>query len=231
LTVKASVAPIDPEQFIAAVQPLLAAMDLPGLHHLLKSRWSAEQIQDLLSSDHVDAKKVALLAVGLVGKGCCVNKLVRHLADPDPVVHEMAEHALWSVWFRGGSDEANHQLARGAQALERRDFDHAVCHFDRALALSPDFAEAYNQRALAHYLAERYETSIADAQRAVELMPIHFGAWAGMGHCHAHLGHPREAIRCYARALSIHPHLTCIRQAVEELRGQAGRQDRNEDGG
>ena len=212
--------PIDPDAFVALVQPLLASMDLKGLMHLIKSRWTSDQLEGLLASGHTDAKKVALLAVGLVGTDCCAVRLAKFLKDPDPVVHEMAEHAMWSIWFRMGSPEANHQLARGAQALERRDVEHAITHFDRAIALSPSFPEAYNQRALAHYLAERYEPSIADGQRTVERMPVHFGAWATMGHCHAHLGRPREAVECYERALALHPHLSCIRQAVGELKGQ-----------
>jgi len=193
-------------------------MDLSGLLELIKSQWTREQIEQLMQSEHTDAKKVALLAIGLVGKGCCLTKLVKHLQDPDPVVHEMTEHAMWSIWFRmGNSPEANHQLARGAQALERKDYEHALKHFNRALEIDPEFAEAYNQRALAAYLLERYEDSIEDCRRTVQRMPQHFGALAGMGHCYAHLGKLREAIDSYRQALAIHPHLDCLKQAIPEL--------------
>jgi tetratricopeptide (TPR) repeat protein len=208
---------IDPGQFVAAVQPLLERRDVGGLCRLLESRWSCDQLRTLLHSDHLDAKKVALLAVGLVGTPCVAGELAVELRHPDKIVNEMAEHALWSVWFRGGSPAANHELARGAQALERRDFPHAIGHFDRAIAESPDFAEAYNQRALAHYLMENYEPSIADGAAAVERMPCHFGALAGMGHCYAHLGKPREAVESYRRALEVNPHLDCVRQAIDEI--------------
>ncbi len=196
-------------------------MDLQGLHDLLKKHWTSEQIQQLMQSEHTDAKKVALLAIGLVGTGCCLPALAKHLKDPDPVVHEMTEHAMWSIWFRmGGSPEANHQLARGAQALERRDFPHAMTHFDHALEIDPEFAEAYNQRALTNYLMERYERSIEDCRQTVQRMPSHFGALAGMGHCYAHLGRQREAIESYERSLAIHPHQHCLGQAVRELRAR-----------
>ena len=146
------------------------------------------------------------------------------LRHADPMVNEMAEHALWSVWFRSGTPQANHELARGAQAIERRDFDHATKHFTRAIELSPDFAEPYNQRALANYLRERYEASVKDCEQAVERMPCHFGALAGLGHCHAHLGNAREAIEAYERALQVNPHLECIRQTIEHLRGNLDRE-------
>ena len=188
---------------------------------MLETNWSCEQIESLLHSDHTDAKKVALLAVGLVGDHECLPKLARHLKDDDAVVYELAEHAMWSIWLRlGNSAEANHQLARGAMAIERKDLEHAIRHFDRAIELDPDFAEAYNQRAIAQYLLERYETSIADCERTVERMPIHFGALAGMGHCYAHLGQTERAIEAYERALEVNPHLDHVRQAICELRGK-----------
>jgi tetratricopeptide (TPR) repeat protein len=212
---------IDPERFIAAVQPLLERMDLQGLHDLLMSRYTTEQLQQLMTTEHTDAKKVALLGVGMVGHACCVPGLAIHLKDPDPVVYEMTEHAMWNIWFRmGNSPEANHQLARGAQALERKDFEHAIKHFNRALEIDPEFPEAYNQRALAQYLLERYEESIEDCRRTIERMPLHFGALSGMGHCHAHLGQMRPAIECYRQALAIHPHLDCLKEAIPELEAQ-----------
>jgi tetratricopeptide (TPR) repeat protein len=209
---------IDPDHFIQAVQPLLERRDVCGLHTLLKSRWSCDDLRTLLHSDHLDAKKVGLLALAMVGTACSIPDVAVELKHPDKMVNEMAEHALWSVWFRCGSPPANHELMRGAQALERKDIPHAIRHFDRAIEHSPDFAEAYNQRATARYLLEEFEPSIADCQRAVELMPCHFGALAGMGHCYAHLGKPREALAAYERALVVNPHLECVRQTVAELK-------------
>jgi tetratricopeptide (TPR) repeat protein len=209
---------IDPREFVSLVQPLLERQDLPGLITLLKSRWDPEQIIGLLYCDDEDARKVATLIIGLVGTKCCVNALAPRLQDPDPIVNAMAEHALWTIWFRCGTPEANHQLARGAQAVNRRDFAHAVCHFNRAIDLDPTLAEAYNQRALAYYLQERYDESIEDGLRAVERMPCHFGAWAGLGHCYAHAGRLDDAVRCYERALAINPHLETVRTAIESLR-------------
>src|SRR5687767_7223187 len=108
---------IDPEQFVASVQPLLAGRDLKGLLSLLKSRWTSHQITSLLSCRHEDARKVAALALSLVGCKHCIQDLAERLKDPDPVVNQMAEHALWSIWFRSGLPDANQELGRGLQAL------------------------------------------------------------------------------------------------------------------
>jgi tetratricopeptide (TPR) repeat protein len=210
--------PIDPAEFIATVQPVLEAQDPAALLVLLKSRWRREQIQSLLSSDNCDARKVAALALALVGTKCCVHSLAAQLQHPDPMVNQMAEHALWSIWFRSGSScEANHDLCRGTQALNRQQYDQAISHFSHALELDPTFAEAYNQRAIVKYLQERYDECLEDCRRAVDRMPCHFGAWAGMGHCHAHEGRFADALDCYRKALAINPHLSGIPQVIREL--------------
>jgi tetratricopeptide (TPR) repeat protein len=211
---------VDPDHFVQAVEPLLAANDLQGLHELLKSRWTVDQLAALLVGSHSDARKVAALAMALVGCRSCVNKLADLLREPDPMLNELAEHALWSIWFRLGCCKANHEVCRGSRAMARQELDLAVEHFTRAICLDPDFAEAYNQRAIAAYMQERYEDAIGDCRRTVELMPCHFGAWSGMGHCYAHLQRPVEAIDCYEKALQINPHLSCVAEAVSALRRQ-----------
>ena len=217
-----SLPPIDPKQFVASVSPLLAGQDLGALVHLLQTNWTHQQLATLFTADDSDARKVAAFAFGLVGKKCCVNKLAALLHDPDPMVHQMAEHALWSIWLRSGSCEANHEVARGTRALNRRDFDHALKHFNRAIELDPAFAEAYNQRAIVLYLQESFARSIDDCRETVSRMPCHFGAWAGMGHGHAHLGQHGDAIRSYERALETNPRLEGLRQAIESMREESG---------
>ena len=209
---------IDPATFVAAVRPFLRANDSAGLIALLRARWSPRQIAGLLAGTDPDARKVAALSLGLVGDRACVDGLCHKLSDADPMVHQMAEHALWSIWFRlGTSAEANADLCRGARAVAARDFESALHHFDDAIEADPTFAEAYNQRAIAHYLLDQFDASIADCRRAVELMPCHFGAWAGMGHSHLHLGHLRNALRAYRKALAVHPHMDAVRQAANEI--------------
>jgi tetratricopeptide (TPR) repeat protein len=212
--------PIQPIDFIERVQPLLERQDLPGLLALLKSRWSKEQIKGLLTGPHADARKVAALALGLVGSPCCIPPLTQALKCDDPMTNQMAEHALWSIWFRCGSPEANALVTQGSEALGRREFAKAETLFTEAIGADPSFAEAYSQRAIVRYLQERYEESIEDCRETVRRMPCHFGAWSGMGHCHAHLGQAPDAIRCYLKALEVNPHLECVREAVGELREQ-----------
>jgi len=200
------------------VQPLLCSKDLKGLCTTLRKNWTERQILCLLKGEHADARKVAALALGLLGDQNCIEALAEQLADPDPMVNQMAEHALWSIWVRCGTDSANREIMKGLDALSHRQFENAVRNFSRAIELDPDFAEAFNQRAIAHYLKEEWEESAQDCRKTVELMECHFGAWAGLGHCYAHMNRHDEAIFAYEHALQINPHLSCVRDAVAELK-------------
>lgn len=211
---------INAHEFIDKLQPALKKQDWESLMRTLRQNWSADQILALLDCDQCDARKIAALAMGLVGEPRCLPALSRKLHDSDAMVVQMAEHAMWQIWFRGGTKDANCALARGAEALNLHQMDKAMEHLNRAIALCPDFAEAYNQRAIAHYLAERYEESIADCRKVVESMPLHFGAYSGMGHSYLALSDLPNALDAYEKALQINPNLDCIRELVHELREQ-----------
>lgn len=208
--------------FVSVAQPLLQRKDLPALIAALRGRFGSEQIQGFLSRGQPDARQLAAFALGLMGDRECVPALAGALADADPATRDLAEHALWSVWFRLGSPCANRCLARAAQCMDSCDFPGAEGLITKALEQSPNFAEAYNQRAILHYLSDRFELSLADCRRAVAIMPLHFGAWAGLGHCYCQLDQRAAALRSYQKALSINPHLDGIREAVSELRRSRG---------
>lgn len=209
-------------EFLSTVQPLLEAQDLDGFARTIRQRWSVADLMDMLGCTCCDTRKVAALALGMVGPVYCTSRLTPLLASEDPMIYRMAEHALWSIWFRAGTPEANLALVQGTSAMDRKAFDCAVRHFTKAIEVDPEFAEAYNQRAIAHYLQERYAESLEDCRQVIQRIPEHFGAWAGKGHCQAHLGRISEAVTSYRKALQLNPHLDSIRQGIAELTQRPG---------
>src|SRR5215831_1046764 len=133
-----------------------------------------------------------------------------HADDPELVA--LAETTLWQVWSRSGDPAVDALFAEGVRAMEAQDCLGAVAQFSRVVEAAPSFAEGWNKRATARYLATHYATSIADCEEVLRLNPYHFGALSGQGLCHAALGQLREAARCFRRALAVHPRLEAVRQ-------------------
>jgi tetratricopeptide (TPR) repeat protein len=145
------------------------------------------------------------------------------LQADDPELVALAEATLWRVWSRSGDPAVDALFAEGLRAMEAQDWLGAVAAFGRVIERAPSFAEGWNKRATARYLATHYATSIADCEEVVRLNPYHFGALSGQGLCHTALGQPREAARCFRRALAVHPRLDTVRQHLARVEGTLAR--------
>jgi len=214
---------IEARTFLTVVRPALTSGDAHGLARAVAKRWTAAEVASLLRHDDADARRAAALVLGLVGDSAVTGPLARALHDADAQVHQMAEHALWSIWFRGCGCAGVEFFERGTDLMGQEQYEEAVRAFSQALAQCPEFAEAYNQRAMAHFFAGRYERSAADCRRAMKLMPSHFGAAAGLGHCLCHLGDYAGALDAYRKALTINPRMPGIRSAADRLEAKLAR--------
>jgi tetratricopeptide (TPR) repeat protein len=200
----------------------LGGAQFSGAVEILLSNWPQEKLLVLLQDQDGAVRRLAAMSLALVGDKFAVAPLAAALHDPDSSVHEAAEHALWGIWFRTGKGHSLCHIKSGIEHLNHNNFDAAIEKFSLAIEADPEFSEALNQRAIAHYLAERYEESIRDCRRVITMMPQHFGAMAGLGHCHAHLGKMTEAADYYEKALALNPRQECISQSLEKIRRHLG---------
>jgi tetratricopeptide (TPR) repeat protein len=72
-------------------------------------------------------------------------------------------------------------LAQGDYDYERGDCAQAIAAYTRAIALDPDFAEAYNNRAYTYMRQKNYAAALPDLDRAVELRPTYVNALMNRG--------------------------------------------------
>ena len=143
------------------------------------------------------------------------------LRGDDPALAARAEATLWEIWCRSGIPEVDRLLRQGIEAMERRELTEAVALFSRIIARAPDFAEGWNKRATARYVAEDYTGAVADCEETLARNRHHFGALSGQGLCHMALGQFREAAALFRRALTVHPHLTSANQNLAAALSEA----------
>lgn len=208
---------VNTEEFLRVVGPALGRCGADELARQVNQRWTPQQLCQMLHDEAADVRKVACVVLGLVGDARCVKCLSRALRDAEAQVNQLAEHALWSVWFRLGASAAQKHFRRGLAAMESDQPEQAVFHFRQAQLADDDFASAYHQCAIAHYMLDEYAAAIECCRKTLELMPDHFAAYCTMGHCHAHLGHFAEAADCYRNALTINPRMEGIATALGRI--------------
>lgn len=204
--------------FVNELTPLIERHDTDALLAFLDQHWPRESLLEMLSSDNMDAVKVALVCLAFVGRMSDTSRIAPLLHSHDAAAIACAEHTLWSIWFRSGDDAQNVRLTQAVDLIGRDRFSDAIEQLDLLIARAPRFAEAYNQRAIACFLAGEYDRAAEDCRHALRLNPFHFGAMAGLGHSYAASRKLAAAMQAYRAALAIHPRLEGIRQSITCIR-------------
>lgn len=147
------------------------------------------------------------------------------LADPDNSGWQRAEADIQREWSKSGSPAFDLLLQRGRAAIAAGDVEAAIEHLTALTDQAPDFAEGWNARATAYYLAGLYGPSIVDIEHVLALEPRHFGAIAGLGLILRETDREADAMRAFRESLAIHPHQDGISQALKELEKTASGTD------
>ena len=149
--------------------------------------------------------------------------MAARLHDDDAIVRRLAGESLWSLWFRADVEAASQELQR---LMRLRDLKKALHGFEGLLKKAPEYAEAYNQRAIFHYHRGDYAKAIHDCEKTLRLNPHHFGAAGGMGQCFMKQRKFRAALRIFRRANRINPNMESVREAIQSLERMLGEEGR-----
>ncbi len=128
------------------------------------------------------------------------------------------EAKIWAIWAECPNPAANAVMELGLLTLARGDVAGAFTLFDAVTQQAPDFAEGWNKRATALYLAGQYEASASDVDKTLKLEPRHFGALAGLGLIRLAEERYDAAEAAFVKALEVNPHLPAVRTHLETIR-------------
>ncbi len=123
-----------------------------------------------------------------------------------------------AIWRQSGRIDVDNLMAQGQRLIEIGTPFYAAEHFRQVTRVAPEFAEAWNKRAHAHFLMGDFDSAIAYLNQALKLEPRHFLALVGLGTIFFGLDDERAALAAFERALAINPHLPGTRKRAEGLR-------------
>ena len=135
----------------------------------------------------------------------------------DESTARLAEAQIWAIWASSDTPEAVTQLAEASAALNAGASDLAERKLNELVQSHPAFAEGWNRRATLYFMQGRYDESLGDIAKVLELEPRHFGALSGKGMVLRAQNKPAEALKAMKDALAINPNLTGLKDAVEKL--------------
>jgi tetratricopeptide (TPR) repeat protein len=198
-------------------ETFLREKDIEAFRLSVTARYSEGTLARLMRSGNVQARRAAVLALGLIGTFQVNEVVARGLRDDDPAVRNLAGNALWAIWFRADTPENNATLQEIRDLIGRERLDEAQALASTLIARAPKFAEAYNQRAIARFAQRKYVESAADCRSALALNPYHIGALGGLGQCYLRLDQRAEALSTFRRALKIQPFNSSLMETVQVL--------------
>jgi tetratricopeptide (TPR) repeat protein len=182
-------------------------------------RYSEGTLQRLADHPQARVRRAALLALRLAGTMASNEAVAGRLRDDDEQVRQVASEALWALWFRADGEASQKELQR---AMQQADPQKAVAAMSALVRKSPQFAEAYNQRAIVHFRQGEYDKCAADCEKVLRLNAQHFGAAAGLGRCYLRLRLPGPALKAFRTAHKINPHLDGVEDAIRDLESVLG---------
>ena len=145
-----------------------------------------------------------------------LDTLFAHLHQPG-IPSEPVEAKIWALWGASDSPTAEVLLTQAQRAINGGAPAEALLILDRLIGAYPDFAEAWNKRATLYFMMKRYDQSLADIGKVLELEPRHFGALAGKGMILERQKKYSEARAAFEEALAVNPNLEDVKAALTAL--------------
>jgi len=117
------------------------------------------------------------------------------------------EEKIWLAWMESGDDKIDAMLRDAMRKRRSYDFEGGIKVLNEIIKLKPEFSEAWNQRATLYFYQKKYEESLIDIAKTLELEPRHFGSLAGRAVIRWRQMKPELARQNIIEAMKVHPFL------------------------
>ena len=101
--------------------------------------------------------------------------------------------------------EAVALCSQGKEQYDAYNFEEALVLFEQAIAIEPNYYQAWDNKGNALRNLERYYEAIECCDRTIEIEPSYYQAWSHKGSNKYYLRRYSEAIECYDRAIEMQP--------------------------
>jgi len=165
---------------------------------------------------------IFILAVSLKSYADQNDQRLDYLFDKLAITKDQQEiealtNQIWRIWHEIDDPKITRAFETGVQMMNLGFHSRAIDYFDKVIFEMPNFAEAWNKRATAHFMMGNFDLSMRDISKTLELEPRHFGALDGMGLIFIHLNQPEKAIDIYDKMLEIFPNSNSTKMKKDRI--------------
>ena len=126
------------------------------------------------------------------------------IAENDNEINKITNQ-IWKIWYEIDDPKITRLFETGVQMISLGFYKRSIDYFDKVIDKNPNFAEAWNKRATAHFMMGNFDLSMQDISKTLQLEPRHFGALDGMSLIFIHTNQFEKAIEVYDKMLEIFP--------------------------
>lgn len=141
---------------------------------------------------------------------------------PDAATANALSNRIWALWTTPSDPDLALRMLDVMEARATRSAETTIALLDALIADYPTYAEGWNQRATMLYMIGKFDASIADCAKVLELEPRHYGALSGRALMYLQQGKRALALRDMKAALELHPFLS-EKQLFPELQQEITR--------
>ncbi len=172
----------------------------------IAEHYSVQALERLARGGDVTRRRASVLALGFLGDSRSNVVMGEALSDSDRGVRVLAENGIRDLWRRDGRDNQRQYLSLVIRLNNSLQFEEAEARATELIESAPRMAEAWNQRAIARFHLDRFDQSVEDCRRVLELNSYHFEAAIGMAYCYLEVGAAFAALDCFRRAAAASGH-------------------------
>jgi len=121
---------------------------------------------------------------------------------------------IYSYWV-SAPDRAQAEIALAEKLLGAGTYDQAMRHFDRAIQIWPDYADACLNRGLAEHGASHRAEALADLDKALDLDPRLTQAYNERGQIYLENGDAQRTIQDCSKSIQMNPTVDAYYQRGE----------------
>jgi tetratricopeptide (TPR) repeat protein len=155
-------------------------------------------------------------------KRAALDKLLGALKTaPSEEAAKPLEQQIRQLWLNAGTPAVTLLMSRGLREMKADAHNDAIEDFTAAIALDPNLAEAYHQRAIARFSAGDTPGAIADIQATLQREPRSFAALETLTAIAASRKDWKGAYDAWQKVLEIDPKTPGGQDRLKDLRRHA----------